>query len=234
MDQITAIVLAAGHGKRMNSGVRKQYMLLKDKPVLYYSLKALEESEVDSIILVVGEQELTEVREQMVEQYQFHKIKKVIAGGLERYLSVYCGLQQVENAAYVLIHDGARPLVSTELINRVIEEVKSHNACIVGVPSKDTVKLVNDTNIVTATPERNCVWMIQTPQAFAYPLIKEAYDRFIESGDSNVTDDAMVLERCNQTPIHMVTGSYNNIKITTPEDIQIAEVLLELSNVSQG
>lgn len=226
MEQVTAIILAAGQGKRMNSDVQKQYMLLKDKPVLYYSLKAFEESKVDSVILVVGEQEVNDVREQLVRRYQFHKIQAVISGGAERYLSVYCALQQLKDTNYVLIHDGARPLVTVELINQVTEEVKLYQACIVGVPSKDTVKLVNHDKIVIATPERNNVWLIQTPQAFSYSLIKQAYDSLMETGEYNVTDDAMVLERSNSTPIHIIQGSYDNIKITTAGDIIVAEALL--------
>ena len=225
-NKTVAIVLAAGQGKRMNSEVAKQYMLIKDKPVLYYSLKAFEESCIDEVVLVVGAGETQYCRKEIVLNYGFKKVVKIVEGGLERYHSVYNGLLGVENADYVLIHDGARPFLTTKLIHNIIEEVEKFKACVVGVPSKDTIKIVNDQLQVVDTPDRSLIWNVQTPQAFEYKIVREAYDLLMKQEDINVTDDAMVVEAMSGYPIHMMWGTYQNIKITTPEDIMMAELFI--------
>jgi len=151
----------------------------------------------------------------------------------ERYHSVFHGLQAVENADYVLIHDGARPFLTQDIITRCIEGAVKHKACVAAMPVKDTIKLADDEQNIASTPERSKVWMIQTPQAFEYSLIKESYTMLIEQEEKGiktsipVTDDAMVVEYfCNQK-VHLVYGSYENIKITTPEDMRIAEVFVK-------
>ena len=226
MSKSTAIILAAGYGKRMNSKTPKQYMLISGKPVLYYSLQAFELSNIDDIVLVVGESEISEVYEEIVEKYRFHKVRKVVAGGLERYLSVLCGLKQIEDTDFVLIHDGARPMISVDVINEVISKVMIYRACIVGVPSKDTVKIADKDDMVALTPDRSDVWLVQTPQAFAYDLLLNAYMKLMEDGESNVTDDSMVVERTGQCKVQLVLGTYENIKITTMNDLKIAELFL--------
>lgn len=220
---ITAIVLAAGQGKRMNSDIAKQYLLIQGKPILYYSLKTFEESNVDHIILVVGENDIDYVKNQIVDKYGLKKIKKIITGGAERYHSVYNGLQQAKDSEYVLIHDGARPFVTHEIIYRTIENVKVSKATVVGMPVKDTIKIADNQNMVVETPPREKVWMVQTPQAFEYNLIKRAYDRIIEKEDISITDDAMVLEYSTSHKIQLIQGSYKNIKITTEEDLQLSK-----------
>lgn len=229
MDRVkkTAIVLSAGSGKRMGSSIPKQYLLMGEKPVLYYSLKAFEESSVDEIILVAGRNDLAYCRENLVDAYSFKKVTSIIEGGTERYHSVYEGLKAIKDTDYVLIHDGARPLLTVETIEKTLEEVIRYKACVVGVPSKDTVKLVGYDGIVLETPQRDKVWCIQTPQAFSYKLIMEAYDKIMVEMPSNITDDAMVLESALHYPVRMVMGSYSNIKITTPDDIIIGEALLK-------
>ncbi len=221
-----AIVLAAGQGKRMGSGVPKQYLSINEKPVIYYSLKVMEESDIDEVILVVGKDDMDYCREQIVDKYHFQKTKRIIEGGSERYLSVYNGLCAIDNIDYVLIHDGARPLIDKKLIARTIEQVKKHQACVVGMPVKDTIKIADENGMVESTPVRDKVWMIQTPQAFNYLLIRNAYDTLMKEMISSVTDDAMVLEQIGGSSIKLIEGSYENIKITTPEDIQLAQLFL--------
>jgi 2-C-methyl-D-erythritol 4-phosphate cytidylyltransferase len=222
-----AIVLAAGSGKRMLSSIPKQYLQLDGKPILYYSLKTFEDSSVDEIILVVGKEDIDYCRKTIIEEYHFKKVSHIIVGGVERYHSVYQGLNAISFADYVLIHDGARPFVTVEMIERTIEQVVQHNACIVGVPTKDTIKLVDGHGTVIETPNRDKVWSIQTPQAFSFDIIIKAYRMIMDNLVENITDDAMVVEHTMNYPIKLVMGSYRNIKITTPEDIQIGETLLK-------
>jgi 2-C-methyl-D-erythritol 4-phosphate cytidylyltransferase len=210
----------------MGSDVPKQYLSINEKPVIYYSLKVMEESDIDEVILVVGKDDMDYCREQIVEKYHFQKIKLIIEGGSERYLSVYNGLCAIDNIDYVLIHDGARPLIDKKLIARTIEQVKKHQACVVGMPVKDTIKIADENGMVESTPVRDKVWMIQTPQAFNYLLIRNAYDTLMKKMISSVTDDAMVLEQIGGYSIKLIEGSYENIKITTPEDIQLAQLFL--------
>lgn len=227
MERITAIVLAAGSGKRMNSTVHKQYMMLAGKPVLYYALKTFDESAVTDIVLVTGDGEVEYCRREIVERYGIGKVCAIVEGGKERYHSVYEGLKAAEGADYVLIHDGARPLVTTDIVIRSIEAVKASRACVVGMPVKDTIKIVSEDGFAKETPKRSELWQIQTPQSFSYPLIAEAYKRVLASGDTTVTDDAMVLERITRQKVRVIEGSYHNIKITTPEDLMVAEVYLK-------
>ncbi|MBO5522903.1 MAG: 2-C-methyl-D-erythritol 4-phosphate cytidylyltransferase, partial [Roseburia sp.] len=164
MKKYTAVVLAAGAGKRMNTKVHKQYLEVAGKPLLYYTLKAFEESGVDDIVLVTGAGEETYCRREIVEKYGFHKIKAVVPGGKERYHSVYQGLLAAEGADYVLIHDGARPLVEQEVIERCMESVEKYQACVVGMPVKDTIKIVDREQFAKETPDRSTLWQVQTPQ----------------------------------------------------------------------
>lgn len=222
----TAIVLAAGSGKRMNSKVHKQYLLLKGKPVLYYSLKAFEDSQVEDIILVVGAGELEFCRKEIVEQHGIEKVRAIVEGGKERYHSVYEGLKAAGKTDYVLIHDGARPFVTREIIERTIGAVCEHKACVVGMPVKDTIKIVDENTFAKETPNRSNVWQVQTPQAFSYDLIYDAYTKLLAEEDSTITDDAMVIERMTNYKVKLIEGSYQNIKITTPEDLLVAEAYL--------
>ena len=226
-EKVTAIVLAAGQGTRMGGKTAKQYLLLDGRPVLYYALLAFEKSMVDEIILVAGEKDLPFCRTEIVEKYGFSKVTRIVAGGKERYHSVYQGLKAAGGADYVLIHDGARPFVSDDIISRTIGAVKKEKACVVAMPVKDTIKIANEDHYAIETPNRSKVWMIQTPQAFSYDLILHAYEKVLASGDAVITDDAMVLEKAENIPVKLVQGSYTNIKITTPEDMKIAEIFLK-------
>ena len=222
-----AIVLAAGSGKRMNSQVHKQYLIIQDRPVLYYSLKEFEDSAVDEIVLVVGKGEEEFCRREIVDKYGISKVKAIVEGGKERYHSVFEGLKQTSDADYVLIHDGARPFVNQDIIRRCMLEVAEYQACVVGMPVKDTIKIADEGGYAKQTPDRKNVWMIQTPQTFSYALIYEAYEEMLKTEDAAITDDAMVLERTKGKKSKLIEGSYRNIKITTPEDLLIANVYLQ-------
>ena len=223
----TAIVLAAGQGKRMHSKIQKQFLEIGGKPILYYSMECFQKSPlIQDIILVTGEDMISYCQSEIVEKYGFTKVCKVTAGGKERYDSVYAGLLCCQDTDYVYIHDGARPFVTEEMIQRGYEAVKRTNACVMGMPSKDTVKLADPSGYIKEIPDRKIVWNIQTPQIFSYDLIRGAYESIRKKDMSNVTDDAMVVEQETGTKILLVEGSYQNIKITTPEDLAVAEAFL--------
>lgn len=226
--KVTAVVLAAGKGSRMNSDIPKQYLTLLGKPVLFYSLQAFEESNVDEVILVTGSGEQEYCQKEIIEKYQFKKVAHIVEGGAERYHSVYNGLKAATETAYVLIHDGARPLVSPEIINRSIRKVVETKACVVGMPVKDTIQIVDESGNISSTPDRRVVWLAQTPQCFSYDLALSSYNKAIASGDDTITDDAMVVQRYGNTRAVMLEGSYENIKVTTPEDIACAECFLRM------
>lgn len=223
-----AIVLAAGQGKRMKSRIQKQFLLIKGKPVLYYSLNCFEKSQyVDEIILVTQEECREYCQREIVDKYGFYKVTHIIAGGRERYDSVYQGLLAAEECDYVYIHDGARPFITEEILKRASDAVHQDGACVVAVPSKDTVKISDAHGAVVNTPDRSFVWSIQTPQAFSYSLIRTAYEEIRKINMDGITDDSMVVEQTMDCKIQLVEGSYHNIKITTPEDIRLAEAILE-------
>lgn len=223
-DKITAIVLAGGSGKRMGGDCKKQYMLLAGKPILYYSLKVFQESCVDEIILVTNEKEYCQ--KEIIQKYHLDKVTQIVPGGAERYHSVYAGLSAIKECDYVLIHDGARPFITQDIINDSIAAVKEHSACVVGMPVKDTIKIADDRNFAKDTPDREKVWQIQTPQTFSYPLILDAYQKVLAEKPAGITDDAMIIEYGNYAKVKMIPGSYENIKITTSEDMIIAEAFL--------
>lgn len=230
-ERITAIVLAAGQGKRMQSKVPKQYMTLQGYPVLYHALRAFQQSFVDEIILVAGADEISYCQKEIVDRYNFNKVKKVVSGGKERFHSVYEGLKSCENTDYVLIHDGARPLVTEEIMARTLAAAREYGAAVAAMPVKDTIKIADEQGFVADTPSRSSLWMMQTPQTFSCPLIQKAYRILMEQEKNghpvSVTDDAMVLEQISGGRIRLVEGSYENIKITTPSDLKIAEIFLK-------
>ena len=223
----TAIVLAAGQGKRMHTKIQKQFLEIKGYPVLYYSLRCFQDSPlIEDIILVTGEESVLYCHKEIVDKYGFTKVTKVIPGGKERYDSVYQGLLACENSDYVLIHDGARPFITEEILERGLTGAEETGACAVGMPSKDTVKIADESGYIAETPDRSKVWMIQTPQIFQYALIRNAHESIRTREMSNVTDDAMVVEQETGIKVRLAEGSYQNIKITTPEDLGVAELFL--------
>ncbi|MCI9248641.1 MAG: 2-C-methyl-D-erythritol 4-phosphate cytidylyltransferase [Dorea sp.] len=235
----TAVVLSAGQGRRMGSSVQKQYIEIEGRPVIYYTLKAFQESRViDDIVLVVGKGQEQYAEEEIVQKYQFSKVRAIVEGGAERYDSVWQGLLAIRDGEfpgggrsdYVFIHDGARMLVDEETLERGYETVLKYRACVAGMPSKDTVKLVDEQAVAVQTPQRKFVWTVQTPQIFEKSLIIEAYSRLMREQCIEVTDDAMAVERMMDVPVKLFEASYENIKITTPEDLAIAESFLRRRN----
>ena len=233
MMKTAAIVLAAGSGSRMGSQIKKQYMELGGKPVVYYALKAFEDSFIDEIVLVCSKEDTEYCRSHIVAEYGFKKVKCVVEGGPERYISVGNGLKALTDCDYVYIHDGARPFLDQEVLNKLKAEVEEHQAVVTAVPSKDTVKIIDKDGFVISTPSRKTVWCVQTPQVFSYRLIRDAYERMegraqnVEILGLSVTDDAMIIEYFTDKRVKLVMGSYSNMKITTPEDMLIAESLLK-------
>lgn len=227
-----AVVLAAGQGKRMQSSVAKQFLLLAGEPVVCHALRAFEESEVEAVVLVTGADEIDYCRKKIVEKYGFKKVVDVVAGGKERYHSVYEGLRAlsdvVKEDGIVLIHDGARPMVTGEIIARTIRAAQEHGACVAAVPVKDTIKVADADGFAVMTPDRSILWQMQTPQTFVYKLVYDAYTKLHsdESYQKGITDDAMVVETMCGGRVKLVEGSYENIKVTTPEDMIVAESFL--------
>lgn len=230
----TAVVLAAGKGSRMGTAVAKQYLKLGGHPVVAYALQTFENSPlIDDIILMTGEGQEEYCRRELVQRYGWKKVREICAGGKERYESVWKALQlltestQIENRdGYVFIHDGARPFLTEDVIERTFLTAQKYGACAAGMPVKDTIKLTDENGVIIESPDRSRVWQAQTPQVFSVPLIMEAFRRLMQEDPSGITDDAMVVESRTGTSVHMAEGSYRNIKITTPEDLSIAESIL--------
>lgn len=223
---ISAIIVAGGKGRRMGSSINKIFLDLNGKPLLYYSIKAFEGiPEIDEIIVVSSKEEVKYCQIEVIKKFRLNKVKKIVEGGEERQASVYNGLMAVDKRCeIVLIHDGARPFISRSIIAKGIKEAKIHKAVGIAVPVKDTIKVVDEDNFIINTPERKTLWGIQTPQIFDYDLITMAHKKAIED-DFIGTDDCVLVERCGSR-VKLVEGSYKNIKITTPEDLIIAEALL--------
>lgn len=223
----TAIVLAAGKGLRMNAGMNKQYMKLLDKPVLAHTLEVFQKSGyIDRIILVISQEDMETCDREILSRYDFGKIAKVVYGGSERQGSVYnalAGLEEDEQGI-VLIHDGARPLLDEEIIVKCVEGAKECGAVTAGVRVKETIKVVDSEGFIIQTPDRAKVWITQTPQAFKLSIIKNAHLSALNAGFVG-TDDAMLVERMGGR-VKMIEGSYENIKLTTPEDMATAEAII--------
>ncbi len=227
-ERCIAVVLAAGQGKRMGTRTHKQYLLLAGYPVLYYSMRTFQDSGViDDMILVTGAGEEEYCRTKIVEKYGFTKVRKIVAGGEERYHSVWNALQEIEENGFIFIHDGARPFIDENTILRAYEEVQRSDACVVGMPVKDTIKIADENGYVADTPDRSRLWQVQTPQVFSAAVIKKAYKKLIHAQTIQATDDAMVVEAMLEHPVKLVRGTYENIKITTPEDLDTGEVFAE-------
>lgn len=237
----TAVVLAAGRGKRMGGDVAKQYRRLGGRPLLYYALRVFERSPlIDSIVLVVGDEaQISFCKKEIVDVYGFQKVDMLITGGKERYDSVWralCAMQERPECreGYVFIHDGARPAVTEEILQRCLDAAVRYGSGVAGMPAKDTIKLADEAGFALETPPRDRLWLIQTPQTFLFSLIHEAYRRMEETRQDwetegvRITDDAMVVETFTGQRVKLVEGSYENIKVTTPEDMVLAEAFLGL------
>jgi 2-C-methyl-D-erythritol 4-phosphate cytidylyltransferase len=222
---VSVIIAAAGMSNRMGSKINKQFIAIDHKPILAHTIEKFEEClYIDDIIVVCKEEEVEYCRKEIVRKYGFKKVTSIIRGGKERQDSIYNALLALnKNTHIVLTHDGARPFVKVESIENGIKGVIDHGACVIGVPVTDTIKVVGNSNEVDYTPKRSLLWAAQTPQCFWSHLLKDAYEKAIEE-DFLCTDDSSLVERINH-PIKMIMGSYDNIKITTPEDLIFAESL---------
>ena len=223
------VIVAAGTGSRMNMGINKQFIKLEGKEIIAYTIeKFYNNSNIEDIVVVVKEDESEFFKKEILDKYNFKNVK-IAYGGKERQDSVYNGLKLLdEKCDVVLIHDGARPFVSDKIIDKSIEEAKEHKAIVVGVPVKDTIKVIdNDKNIVD-TPNGSVLWAVQTPQTFDYNILIDAYKDAFKNKFYG-TDDAMLVERIGYK-VKMLEGSYNNIKITTQEDLNIGSQILSVQD----
>ncbi len=228
---VSAIVLAAGRGLRFRSGVPKPLVKINSQPIIIYCLKIISKHpSIKDIVVVVNAQIRNRIIK-AIKRYRISKIIRVVRGGRRRQDSVYQGLGAIdERTDLVLIHDGVRPFITKGIITSVIKKAKDTGAAIVGVPVKATIKQVHSPQstvhsrlLVKKTLNRDNLWEVQTPQVFGKDLILKAYEKF---GNADVTDDAMLVEKLG-AKVSAVLGSYDNIKITTPEDLRLAEAILQ-------
>jgi 2-C-methyl-D-erythritol 4-phosphate cytidylyltransferase len=224
---VSAIVVAAGSGSRMNAGRNKQYLYLNGKPILAHTLQAFERCpSIDEVVLVISAQDAALCRQEVLKPYAFKKVTEVVFGGESRQESMFNGLKKVDPAAEIVVtHDGARPLIHLKTLTQCVESTLIYGATIVAVPVKETIKMVDDNLEVMETPKRDRLWSVQTPQTFRRSLLEQAHRQALE--DEFVgTDDAMLVERLGH-PVKIVKGYYENIKITTPEDLILAESIFQ-------
>lgn len=224
---LRVVIAAAGQGSRMKTRLNKQFILLKAHPVLAYCLDFFEKQDmVDEIVVVTSEKELDYCQREIVNKYRYRKVSAVLPGGKERQDSVWEGLKYLSpDTEFVAVHDGARPLLSSDVLRRLLSAAQEWGAAIPGVASKDTLKMVDKDSFVRQTIDRSMVYSIQTPQVFRYSELREAY-RLAWEENYYATDDAALFEKYIGR-VKLVAGDYNNIKITTPEDLMIARSLLE-------
>ena len=219
------VIVAAGSGSRMKRDINKQFIKLDGKEIIAYTIEKFYKSEdIGDIVIVIKENEEKYFIENIINKYGFDNIK-LAYGGKERQDSVYNGIKKLNrNCEIVLIHDGARPFVNEYIIKNSIKEAKENNAVVVGVPVKDTIKVVDSDGNIVDTPNRSLLWSVQTPQSFKYEIITKAYE-YAYSNDYYGTDDAILVEHIGYN-VKMIEGSYDNIKITTEEDLHFGIQIL--------
>jgi 2-C-methyl-D-erythritol 4-phosphate cytidylyltransferase len=224
---VSVIIAAAGMSNRMGSRINKQFIAIDGKPILAHTIEKFEKCRyIDEIILVSKEEELDYCRKEIVKKYKFNKVANIIRGGKERQDSIYNGILALhEKTDIVLTHDGARPFVKNESIEDGIKGVIEHGACVIGVPVTDTIKVVSGENSIQSTPQRSLLWAAQTPQCFRKHILIKGYESAI-ADEFLGTDDSSIVERIGYD-VKMIMGFYDNIKITTPEDITLAESLFK-------
>jgi 2-C-methyl-D-erythritol 4-phosphate cytidylyltransferase len=215
-----AVIAAAGESRRMQ-GLDKILTPVAGKPVLAHSVQRFEDSPLIQEVVIVMRADLVPIGEAMARQYGWRKVTAIVSGGARRQDSVKAGLFALGPCDYVMIHDGARPCVTEAIIARGLEAAKATGAAIAAVPAKDTIKQVSASQEITATPPREGLWQVQTPQIFQYGILLRAYSEM--TGDA--TDDAMLVERMGHT-VKVFMASYENIKVTTPGDLAIAGIFL--------
>jgi len=227
MSKVTALIPAAGMGRRMGRAVAKQFLPLGDKPMLAHTLLAFQRStDIDEIIPILSEDDMEHCLRDVIEAFHITKVKTLVVGGKERQDSVYNGISKLDkDATVVVVHDGVRPFVTAVMIKECVDHARKGECVAVGVPLKDTIKEVGDDGAVRRTLERSRLWAIQTPQAFPARILKKAYEECYKN-KFNATDDATLAERAGNK-VRVLMGSYENIKITTPEDLFLAEEILK-------
>ena len=223
-----AVIPCAGSGVRMGAGMAKQFLEIRDKPVLALTLERFQACPlIDSITLVVPLADLDFCKSEIVERYGFDKVERIVLGGERRQDSVRSGLEASKgDYELVIIHDGVRPFIDIELIERTIRAAGEHRAVITALQAKDTVKKVDQAGFVTETCERKDMWLVQTPQAFRFTDIMTAHKKAVSEGWDDVTDDASLIERLG-IPVRVIQGSEYNIKITTPHDMELGQIFID-------
>ncbi|MDU9695511.1 MULTISPECIES: 2-C-methyl-D-erythritol 4-phosphate cytidylyltransferase [Priestia] len=225
------IVLAAGQGKRMKAGRNKQFLTIQNVPLIIHTLQKFEQDPwCSGIVLVVNKKEVA-IFEELLTEYPIQKVQSLTVGGDERQHSVYNGLKNLKQAQMVLIHDGARPFVQQNTIHELVEKAASDKAAVLAVPVKDTIKRVEQGTVIE-TVERSSLWAIQTPQAFLFDVVMDAHEK-AKTNEYLGTDDASLVEKAGQK-VSIVEGNYDNIKLTTPEDLLYAEAILTKLNRTEG
>ncbi|OGP95770.1 MAG: 2-C-methyl-D-erythritol 4-phosphate cytidylyltransferase [Deltaproteobacteria bacterium RBG_16_47_11] len=227
MMKADAVIVSAGKGHRFMEGRKKQFHLLAGKPILAHTLDKFETCPlIQSILLVVGEEDMDHCLKEIVEKYRYKKISQIIPGGKQRQESVKNGIDALsKDVKIVVIHDGVRPFVTKAMIEESIHSAIRFGAVVVAMPVKETIKMAHSDGTVVKTLDRESLWQTQTPQTFQTHLIKEAFHKAIEDGFIG-TDDASLVERLG-VKVHILPGSYTNIKITTTEDLMLAYLLIE-------
>ncbi|MFQ5603314.1 MAG: 2-C-methyl-D-erythritol 4-phosphate cytidylyltransferase [bacterium] len=222
---VSAIIVAAGSGLRMGGAIPKQFQLLEGLPILYYTLKRFEAcNAVDEVVIVAAKEWLSFVSQEIVDRFNFTKVRKIVAGGLKRQDSVYCGIKALVDAPDItVVHDAVRPFVTPEKITEAVTICKKHAGVILAVPPKDTIK-VEKAGFVEKTPARDILRSVQTPQVFKHHVLRQAHEKAIECG-IYLTDDSALVERLGY-PVKIIEGDDKNIKITEPYDLKLAEVIL--------
>lgn len=225
-----AVIVSAGKGHRLAGEKKKQFLLLAGKPILCHTLDKFETCPlIDSIQLVVGQEDMDYALRAIVEDYGYRKVSQIVPGGKLRQESVKNGVDTLSrDVDIVIVHDGVRPFVTREMIEESIQAARRFKAAVVAVPVKETIKVVGPDRTVLKTLDRESLWKIQTPQTFQVEVIKEAFRRAAEDGFIG-TDDASLVERIGIN-VYILPGSYNNIKITTPEDLILANLILQMGS----
>lgn len=230
--RVIALIPAAGVGKRMGTSINKPFLHIGNKPILAQTLLRFEDStNISEVYVIVSKKEEIRCREEIVKQYNLKKVTKVVIGGIERHDSVKNGLDAIESKCdIVMIHDGLRPFIATQLIDESISKTIQYGATVVAIPTKETVKAVSSRGETIETLDRNKLWLAQTPQTFKYDIIKRAYENAFKNNIYG-TDDSSLVELLG-IEVKIIMGSYKNIKITTPEDLVIAEAFLRNQDVA--
>ncbi len=222
--KIDVLIPAAGAGHRMETSIKKPYLILDDKPILSHTIDLFENnSAIDEIYVIVDKSDFDICNETAIIPYHYKKVRELISGGETRQSSVFNGLCALsDDVEYVIVHDGVRPFLDEKIIFECLVASEKWGAAVSAVPVKDTIKVANEDHFIDHTPDRNRLWHVQTPQVFRKSLLLEAYKTALQTGIT-ASDDAALVEKLGN-PVKLVLGSYKNIKLTTPEDMQIAEV----------